>query len=445
MSNKKNYPHFKENLVQLSKHISLRLEDGRTNIFIDNKLFRQCKSLIVHVPTTELEKYDDLTSIDDLEQESPNPKYTQSDFSPKEEFWGHCSNIQAWIENDYDTRILHHSLAFPLLRELNNLGVFEAKRVFKDEIISRFINGSKLVKLFLLEEGFLSNFNLEEKEIINEGLNKLYTTSYFANKYLSEDRIILLFNKDELNSIQEIIRSKSFFKSFTRKYNHLKAIHDITEIEELRPLTDITSLSLIQNYIDEIKGLDDFTYLRELALNMNEIKEIKNLGHLHCLRYLSLSGNCISEIKGLENLTELEFLSLGDNKIAKIEGLEHLRNLKVLNLWGNKIKDIEALENLKDLRQIALGGNQISEIQGLENLKNLRVLILDSNKISEINGLENLIHLRKVTFYDNAISEVQDFPNLPELQEVSLRRNPISSKDIKIVQELLGFNVKVYF
>ncbi len=445
MSNRIIYPHFKKNIVRLSRYISLKLEDTRTNIYIDNKLFMQCKSLIVHISIDKLKKYDDLTSIDDLEQEFLNSNHNQSELSPEDEFWGHCSNIQGWIESDYDARILHHSLAFPLLRTLYNLGDIKAKRAFKAEIISRFINGSKQVKIFLLEEGFLCNFSLEERELINKGLDELYNTSYFAKTYFSENEIALLFDKDELNVIQEKIRPKNFSKSFTRKYNHLKPIYDIFEINELRKLTDITSLALIQNYIAEIRGIEDFTYLRELCLNMNEIKEIKNLEKLKKLRQLSLPGNNISEIKGLGNLTELEFLSLGDNQIVKIEGLECLKRLKVLDLWDNKIKDIEGLENLTDLRQLALGGNYISEIEGLETLKNLRVLILNSNKISEIKGLDKLIHLKKVTFYNNNISEIHDFPNLPELQEVSLRRNPISSKDIKDIQKILGTKVKVYF
>ena len=439
------YPHFKHNEVQLSRHISLKLERGRTNIYVENQLFRQCKSLMIHIPIKRLDKYDDLASIEDLEHVYPRLRYDQSDLNPEDEFWGHCSNIHAWIESDYDTRILHRSLAFPLLRELYRLGDLKAKRVFKDEIISRFVNGSHQVKLFLLEEGFLRDFNFEERELINEGLDELYTISYFAKTYFSEYEIAFLFDKQELDGIQEIIRPKRFSKSFTRKYNHLKPIYDITDIKELKTLTDITRLSLLQNYITEIKGLDNFTYLRELALNMNEISEIKNIDHLIHLRRLSLPGNRISEIKGLENLSELEFLNLSGNKIIKIGGLEGLTKLKYLSLWDNKIKHIKGLENLTDLRKLSLSGNEISEIQGLENLKNLRVLILDSNKISEIKGLEKLTHLRRISFHSNNISKVKDFPELPELQEVSLIKNPINSKDIKDIREIFGARVNVFF
>lgn len=27
------------------------------------------------------------------------------------EYWGHCSNMQVWAENNYDSRLLHRSIA----------------------------------------------------------------------------------------------------------------------------------------------------------------------------------------------------------------------------------------------------------------------------------------------------------------------------------------------
>ncbi len=454
MSNSVNYPHFNNENVQLSKYISLKLEKKRTNIYLDHQLFRQCKSLIFHIPKKELERYDEYNSIDVLEQEQSQLKKfiengslrnTTSRILPRVEFWGHCSNLQAWIENNYDTKILHHSLAFPLLRELCRLGDVKARRIFKNEIISRFFEGSNQVKCFLLKEGFLKDFNSEERGLINEGLNSLYTTSYFAKTYFSEEEIPLLFDKQESDSLQGFIHSKEFSKSFTRKYDYLKPIYNITGIEGLSGRTDITRLSLIQNYITEIDGLDNFSYLRELALNINEIKDIKNLSHLTYLRGLSLSGNQISEIKGLENLVSLEFLDLSFNQITKIEGLECLRNLKSLNLWNNKIKVIKGIENLTDLRILGLGTNKISVIQGLEHLRNLRVLRLNSNRISEIKDIEHLTHLKRLSFYNNKISEILKTPNLPHLQEVNLRKNPINIKNFKNIQKNFGLKTNVFF
>jgi hypothetical protein len=42
--------------------------------------------------------------------------------SPEEEFWGHCSNIQAFVESGYNPNVLHSSMSVPLLRELIRYG-----------------------------------------------------------------------------------------------------------------------------------------------------------------------------------------------------------------------------------------------------------------------------------------------------------------------------------
>ena len=58
--------------------------------------------------------------------------------SSKTEFRANCSNLQAWVENGYDTRLLHRNLAFPLLKKLTNVGDLHAKKVFKDEIANKY-------------------------------------------------------------------------------------------------------------------------------------------------------------------------------------------------------------------------------------------------------------------------------------------------------------------
>ncbi len=117
---------------KINEYITLRYEEFQTNIYVNNKIFRQCKYLLLNIPTSEIHDYNEIDSIDKfetvenrvLEQDS-----SISDFNitPKEEFQGHCSNIQAWVENDYNTQILHRSLAFPLLRALTDAGDVFAK------------------------------------------------------------------------------------------------------------------------------------------------------------------------------------------------------------------------------------------------------------------------------------------------------------------------------
>ena len=76
---------------------------------------------------------------------------------PEDEFWGHCSNLQAWVENDYDTRLLHRNLAFPLLKELATVGDAKAKKIFSQEAAKRFKSKSPTVQKFLVLEKHLTH------------------------------------------------------------------------------------------------------------------------------------------------------------------------------------------------------------------------------------------------------------------------------------------------
>lgn len=177
---------------KINHHLSLRLENDSTYIYVDDKRFLQCLRLVLTIPKHDLSAYDEVDSIDEAaslyKSLYKNKIYegpSISPISPEEEFIGHCSNLQAWAENDYDTRILHSNLAFPLLRELTNAGDPIAQRVFKEEIAKRLQSGYEPVKEYLINEGYLDYLSKEELETIG------------AETYLAENKA---------NIVQEVLQ-----------------------------------------------------------------------------------------------------------------------------------------------------------------------------------------------------------------------------------------------
>lgn len=152
---------------KISSIIELKLEDDQTNVYIDGDYVETCMNLKIIIPKNNIKDYDHINSIDELSEHISDSDLENESYSidPEEEFWGHCSNIQAWVENDYDTRILHSNIAFPLLKRLTNIGDLLARNVFKEEIAERFSSGEKIVILFLLEDDYLNY--LDEFEKIN--------------------------------------------------------------------------------------------------------------------------------------------------------------------------------------------------------------------------------------------------------------------------------------
>jgi len=156
---------------EINEYITLKLIGKETRIYINNKYFQQCKFLLLNIPEKKIEDIEDLNSIDEISEYLDkslepilNNKQIEYNITPEEEFQGHCSNLQAWYENEYDTRLLHRNLAFPLLKELTEAGDPLAKKVFKEEIASRLGEGYEPVITYLIDNNYLKYFDKDECE-----------------------------------------------------------------------------------------------------------------------------------------------------------------------------------------------------------------------------------------------------------------------------------------
>lgn len=49
----------------ISNYIIVKLEGGKTNIYVDNKFFKQCKYLLLNIPKKIISKLEDINSVDD--------------------------------------------------------------------------------------------------------------------------------------------------------------------------------------------------------------------------------------------------------------------------------------------------------------------------------------------------------------------------------------------
>jgi len=154
-------------IFEINEYLTLKLEEGKTNIYVAGELFRQCKFLFINIPVDAIGEYDEIDSIDEAAEKLDNKmecKRDEVNVASEDEFWGHCSNLQVFYEHDYDTRMLHRNLAFPLLRKLTNAGDPIAKRAFKNEVAKRVGAGNLTVFLYLLVGEYLKDFTLEERK-----------------------------------------------------------------------------------------------------------------------------------------------------------------------------------------------------------------------------------------------------------------------------------------
>ena len=143
---------------KINEYITLKLIGAQTEIYLDGIEFRQCKRLFINISIDDIDNYKNANSIDEITAYHNEQRDTilVPEITPEIEFWGHCSNLQAWAENNYDTRILHSNLAFPLLKKLTEIGDPIAKRVFKEEIVKRYSSGYPPVVEYLKARKYLN-------------------------------------------------------------------------------------------------------------------------------------------------------------------------------------------------------------------------------------------------------------------------------------------------
>lgn len=135
-------------------------EDDKTEIWIKGKHFMQCSHVLTTVHVDEIENLLLLESVDYI-KESPNTIV----IDPETRFFVHCSNLQAWVDNNFDSRMLHSNLSFPLLKKLVEEGCVSSM-ILKEEIAKRFEGISSNTIRFLLDRGYLDSLSKDELSAI---------------------------------------------------------------------------------------------------------------------------------------------------------------------------------------------------------------------------------------------------------------------------------------
>jgi tetratricopeptide (TPR) repeat protein len=158
---------------KINEFIKLKLEDDKTFIYIEDEKFLNCIRLMLQIPIDDTEDFEEINSIDEaasvhktLYQNTVYEDYQPHTITPEQEFWGHCSNLQVWFEHEYDSRLIHSNIAFPLLKRLSKAGDPLARRVLKHEVAERFTAGYLPVTIYLINENYLHIFNKEELKVL---------------------------------------------------------------------------------------------------------------------------------------------------------------------------------------------------------------------------------------------------------------------------------------
>jgi hypothetical protein len=334
----------KEQEFEVNEFLTVRLEEPfdpratryQTVIYIGGRYFRQCKFLLLDIPVDKVSSFDEIDSIDEAAErldksQEPIEGY-EPNIPPEVEFWGHCSNLQVWYENDYDTRLLHSNLAFPLLKQLTDAGDPLAKRVFKEEIAKRLARGYMPVIEYLQQEEYL-------QYLTHEDLITALLEPEEANAILELEAIIE--EKFEIELDNPTHSQANYYANIVVKNRNVFALKTYEcDFEKVEPILKI---------LKEIRYLE--IYFKNVKIFPQSILSYKNL------KFLLIDGLEINQLpKAICNLKFLNCLYFCDCIIRKIPkcmiNLEDLRKIEVYDDFldeesKNILKEIKSNINKK--------------------------------------------------------------------------------------------------
>ncbi len=434
---------------RINEYLTLKLKNDKTIIYIKDREFLHCKYLLIEIPIENVKEFKDIISIDDVSERldhSLEERKKPRNFSVETEFWGHCSNLQAWFEHGYDTRLLHTNLAFPLLKKLTDVGDPDAKRVFKDEIAERMTGGHTTVSEYLIEENYLDYFSKEELDVLmeyfKEDISKNFKSSY--------GKIIRDF---ELKSCLDLI-NENIFNSKILIVNRFKRIDILDKLS-------LMGFTIEENHISKValnrcglkiipESIENLKNLKEIYMTENMIREIpESLGSLVNLQILNLSNNKLKIIpESFGNLISLKMLNLNHNQLKRFPNtINGLKNLKMLSLWGNNLNYLpEQIGNLSSLNVLGLSYNHLKSIpSSVSKLEALHTLDLSSNVLEKIpDSLGKLESLHTLWLNNNYLKILpSSFSMLTNLKDLYLVNNPLVLSTNEETKRLIRFLEKM--
>ena len=221
----------------INKYITLKLENNNTVIYVNGEKCNLCCGLLVNIPEDHprfaIESQESVDFIIDSNQyKSTWYDEIRKQVSPEEEFWAYCSNLQVWVENNYNTDLLDYNVSFPLLVRLIQAGDPLAEDVFKQEILRRIKYGTCWATSFIKSEGYLKQADLKEEQMIEGILNSAEAEALLkiSNKTALKYILVTNFDDDQIRErpLNRCLLSSELF--FTVDKGHLLELEiELTE------------------------------------------------------------------------------------------------------------------------------------------------------------------------------------------------------------------------
>ena len=265
--------------VIISRHLTLKLIDNKTIVYVYNDPVIQCKF------------YDAAEGLDSF------PKQASKKLDPETAFETHCNNLKRWVENSYDSKSLPRKITFPLLRELAEEGDNKANKRLREEVIRRYLEGNLTKMEYRILEEYLPFLDEEDIDRILHETNNIVVKSEIASYFAKTKNII-----------------KALEIYYECKYSRT------THIESLRPFTHAWSW-MVFYYLENKDNINTVRAQKHLIeLVPNNARYWHDLGDLYLSNIKDYNKALNAFLKALDldshNSLTLSYLALTHSELG---------------------------------------------------------------------------------------------------------------------------------
>mgnify|MGYP006277758521 CR=1 FL=1 len=450
---------------RITQWLALKFDGMATTIYVKDKPFRQCKYLLVDIPMENIHEYRDITSIDDVAQRLDRSleRGERHSISPKEEFWGHCSNLQAWAEHNYDTRLLHSNLAFPLLKKLTEAGDPKAKNIFTEEIARRLQSGAPQVAEFLISQGYLNHLTPEELESLFLDIMNLESLSNIV--IIPILRKLMKAGSGKILTFFEQLLEKKRKQDFLEIIEYLKDSVYSWSKRELNELFQKIPYGLFL-HIDDIKSIALLSWIYRNSTQEtrkyieNDIKPLitphKWEGFKSVIfqpvpilqnRFYSVRLKVVNEMWKLGLITDdmvkrVIFKGIQSNTLETVKEIVRRKYLELFSeneksmvfrrIQRQKIEEMHILEFIPSIIYLTERGYRYNsrKVQKLKQIaRRIKILFAENNNITHLpSNLHVFSPLFELYLDNNSLETIpESIRTLPSLKELSLQSNKLKT------------------
>ncbi len=244
----------------VDEYITLKLIGKNTILFVCGEYFISCYGSLLTRDIKDNEKIIEINSIDEIIEKHSKTRILLDDsevITPEEEFWGYCSNLQAWVENNHEMGLLEDHLGFGILKKMVKTCNKNILPRFKEEILKRLKSSYFNVLVSFLREDLISY--LTQKEIFNYLLVKEETMIMLELSLLLNKQYTLTIEIEEsLHEVQYRTKGKLHLCIYNDHVSELEIEIKKNNIDELDVLLE--PIILLTELHHLFIFLDDFSY-----------------------------------------------------------------------------------------------------------------------------------------------------------------------------------------